>query len=190
MLKLGAGLRETTPRGDIAAVIDGRPDGRPMRAVSPGPGVRPSGIYASQKSGRGHPWESKLELHDLWRAEVMWEVVESWCQPCRIWLDHGAKTASYVPDRKDRLADGTFEYVEVKPKFDPDKDAAYTEKLLRVEAILTGLGHRFRIIERAEIEAEPAYSAIKVVQAHRRTRVDPIEFRKIQDMVGHGAPTC
>ena len=155
--------------------IEENPDGSPVRNIAPGFGLRPCGVYPSQKSGRRIAWESKLELHSAWWAEVQAHVIASWSQPCRIWLYGDGRPVSYVPDRKDLLADGSIEYVEVKDRFDPNRDPKYTAKLEMAKQALNSLGHSFRIVERCEIEAQPGFAAVKTVQAYRRTRITAVD---------------
>jgi len=165
----------TAPAITVAARIEENPDGSPVRDIAPGFGLRPCGVYPSQKSGRRIAWESKLELHSAWWAEVQSNVIESWSQPCRVWLYGDGRPVSYVPDRKDLLADGSIEYVEVKDRFDPDRDPKYTAKLDMAKQALNSLGHTFRIVERHEIEAQPGFAAVKTIQAYRRTSITAVD---------------
>ena len=54
-----------------------RADGSPVRLRGNGRSATARGLYFSVKSGCHLPYESHLELHDLWRAEVDVEVVRS-----------------------------------------------------------------------------------------------------------------
>ena len=57
-----------------------RADRGPVRLRRNGRQPKAVGLYFSVKSGRHLPYESTLELHDLWRAEV---DSFGWCAPFR-----------------------------------------------------------------------------------------------------------
>jgi hypothetical protein len=154
-----------------AAWLVRRKDGGPIRPIANGRRHRPVGSYFSVKCGRSMPWESRPELHGLWRADVRTDVLESWVQPFRLEFLHSGRRFIYTPDRKDQLATGKPDIVEVKDVLKVDKDPLYYFKLNLAGTIISSLGWSFRVEDRAEIEAEPAFSAIRIIQRYSRTAV-------------------
>ena len=132
-----------------------RADGGPVRLRRNGRGARARGLYFSVKSGRHLPYESHLELHDLWRAEVDVEVVRSWPQPFTLTYADGDRLRRYTPDRKDARADGGVEIVEVKR----EATDVSARKAAAVQEALGARGWSYRIVDQAEIEAEPLPAA-------------------------------
>ena len=157
-----------------------RPDGGPVRLRRNGRRSIANGLYFSVKSGRHLPYESHLELHDLWRAEVDVGVVRSWPQPFTLTYADGDGLRRYTPDRKDERAGGRVEIVEIKE----DAAEVTTAKMLAVEEALSARGWSYRVVGRAEIEREPAFSAIRTVQRHRRTALDETDAMRIRAMLG------
>lgn len=151
-----------------------RSDGRHVR-LSNGRRHRPVGRYASIKMGASVPWESRLELHDIYRAEVDPEVVSYAVQPETLSWSHNGTRYRYTPDRLDSLASGGTRIVEVKNKFDADSDPRYAEKLLQAANIYAVAGHIFEMHEESYIHREPCFSAIEEVQAYRRATVTPAD---------------
>ena len=156
-----------------------RPDGGPVRLRRNGRRSIANGLYFSVKSGRHLPYESHLELHALWRAEVDVEVVRSWVQPFTLTYADGDLLRRYTPDRKDERADGRVEIIEIK------EEAANvtTSKMQAVEAALAARGWSYRVVGRAEIEREPAFSAVRAVQRHRRTALDETDALRVRAML-------
>ena len=159
-----------------------RADGGPVRLRRNGRRSIANGLYFSVKSGRHLPYESHLELHDLWRAEVDVGVVRSWPQPFTLTYADGDRLRRYTPDRKDERADGRVEIVEIK------EDAAdvTTARMQAVEAALSARGWSYRVVGRAEIEREPAFSAVRAVQRHRRTALDEADALQVRAMLASG----
>ena len=153
-----------------------RTDAGPVRLRRNGRNARARGLYFSVKSGRHLPYESHLELHDLWRAEVDVEVVRSWPQPFTLTYADDDRLRRYTPDRKDERADGAVEIVEVK------EDAAEVSpaRAAAVQEALSGRGWRYRVVGRAEIEREPTLSGIRAVQRHRRSALDAADALRAQ----------
>jgi hypothetical protein len=114
-------------------------------------------------------WESRNELHALWRSEVDTDVVSYREQPHTMDMVLDGKLRRYTPDREDVLADGRIEIVEVKDTFEATKDPDYARKLAFAEDIYSGLpGWSFRIQDRAEIEASPSFATVENIQTHKR----------------------
>ena len=162
-MRIGAGV----------AVVDAglalRADGGPVRLRRNGRQPRAVGLYFSVKSGRHLPYESKLELHDLWRAEVDSAVVRSWPQPFILHLVRGGELTRYTPDRMDELADGSRLVVEVKDRLAPTGEQTRYDD---VAALLAARGLRFELRQRAAIQAQPTLDGVEAVQRHRRTQLD------------------
>jgi hypothetical protein len=110
------------------------PDGGPVRLRGNGRRSRATGLYFSIKSGRHLPYESRLELHDLWRAEVCSKVVSAWPQPFTLQLMMDGELRRYTPDRQDILADGQLEVIEIKDDLRLVRDPTYLHKLELVAA--------------------------------------------------------
>ena len=159
----------------IVAQIETRPEGRPVRLRGHGRRNRSVGRYASVKSGRSLPWESRNELHDLMRAEVDHRVESSRVQPHTLRFIMDDQLRRYTPDREDLLVDGSIEIIEVKEDFDEQDDPDYSRKLRYAEAFYIGLGWKFLIRSRKEIEAQPSFAAVDEIQFYRRTIFTELE---------------
>lgn len=158
------------------------PDGRHVRLTN-GRRNRAVGRYASIKMGATMPWESRLELCDLYRAEVDPDVVSYSVQPETLhWRSRG-KSYRYTPDRLDHLAGGGKRIVEVKDVYDEAGDPEYAVKLSEASRIYGALGVAFEIHERAAIRMEPSFSAVEEVQAYRRTVVTTVDISEMQGLL-------
>jgi hypothetical protein len=155
----------------IAAELIARPGGEPVRLLRNGGLKKPMGLYFSGKSGRHLPWESRNELHGFWWAEARSDVLQSWAQPHTLKMTIEGRSCSYTPDRLDELAGGV-EVVEVKDVFDEQKDPFYALKLEHARLIYEAIGYRFRLVTRAEIEADPGFSTVALIQRYRSVAVD------------------
>lgn len=170
------------PGLDLVAEIGLRPDNRPVRLIANGRRHKPVGAYFSVKSGRQLPWESRNELHDFWRAEVNPEIVESWAQPHVLKIVTKGQTFRYTPDRMDRLSSGQIQIVEIKDVFESDRDPLYAYKLRLARAVYETNAWSFRIIEKAEIEAEPAFSAVNAIQTYRCTNISAADVLAVRHL--------
>lgn len=159
-----------------------RRDGGPVRLRINGRSARARGLYFSVKSGRHLPYKSHLELHDLWRAEVDVRVVRSWPQPFTLFYADGDRLRRYTPDRKDDRTDGRVQIVEVKETA-AEVDAA---KARAIEEALAVHGWSYRVADRAEIEREPVFSAVRAVQRHRRTALDASDAIRVRTTLASG----
>jgi len=158
------------------------PDGRHVRLTN-GRRNRAVGRYASIKMGATMPWESRLELCDLYRAEVDPQVISYSVQPETLhWRSRG-KSYRYTPDRLDHLAGGGKRIVEVKDVYDEAADPEYGVKLSEASRIYGALGVAFEIHERASIRMEPSFSAVEEVQAYRRTVVTTADIAEMQRLL-------
>jgi len=126
------------------------------------------------------PWESRLELHDLYRVEVDPAICSYGVQPETLYWRNGEMRRRYTPDRLDVLADGSERIIEVKDVFDPAADPDYTEKLSQAALIYKALGRSFEIRDGAAIRSEPSFSAFEEVQAYRRAIVTVDDIAGIQ----------
>src|SRR5579875_1144966 len=73
--------RTLATSGAVDVALHEHPSGGPVRLRRNGRTHRAVGLYFSVKSGWHLPFESKLELHDLWRAEIASEILRSDVQP-------------------------------------------------------------------------------------------------------------
>jgi hypothetical protein len=170
--------------GGILATIVSREDLRPMRRITNGRRHRPVGSYYSLKNGGGVPWESRVELRGYYHAEVDPLVVRYRAQPHTLEMLQEGRLRKYTPDREDQLEDGQIEILEIKDTYKPDVDDDYHMKLKMAERVYQSLGWRFRIVELAEIEAEPRFGAVEAVQAYRRTAVTTQDIVALADLRG------
>lgn len=162
-----------------------RCDGRHVR-LSNGRRTRAVGRYASVKVGASVPWESRLELQDMYRTEVDTEVVSYTAQPHTLTWRFEGEFQSYTPDRLERLASGATRIVEVKDIFEPADNPDYSRKLSRAELIYRQIGYSFALRQRHTIVAEPEFSAVEEVQAYRRTRVTLDQLDRVRRSLRDG----
>lgn len=168
----------------IAEIVQ-RSDGGPMRPIGHGRQHKPVGIYYSVKSGRGLAWESRNELHDMWRAEVRADVVRSRVQPHTLSWTIDGQTLRYTPDREDILDGGRIQIIEVKNTYQAEKDPYYAAKLDFARSVYEGLGWAFHIHEKSEIEAQPQFDAIRTIQGYRRTAITTADLSTIRSLFSH-----
>ena len=172
-----------------AAAVDaglcGRSDDGPVRLRRNGRQPKAVGLYFSVKSGRHLPYESRLELHDLWRAEVDTTVVRSFPQPFTLQVVRGGELTRYTPDRLDVLADGLRLVVEIKDELAP---AEALDRYGAVAELLAARGLDFELRQRAQIEAQPAFSGVEAVQRHRRSQLGAADAERLRRRLrGHTA---
>ena len=146
-----------------------RADRGPVRLRRNGRQPKAVGLYFSVKSGRHLPYESTLELHDLWRAEVDSSVVRSLPQPFTLHLVRAGVLTRYTPDRMDEMADGSRLVVEVKDRLAPTGEQTRYDD---VAALLAARGLVFELRQRSQIQAQPTLDGVEAVQRHRRTQLD------------------
>lgn len=144
------------------------------------------GRYASVKMGTTFPWESRLELYDLYRAEVDPRVVSYAVQPETLHWECAGKRQLYTPDRLDVMIDGKERIIEIKDRFDPHQHPEYTEKLRQARQIYTALGRAFELRQRSQISIEPDFSAIEEIQAYRRSVVTARDIQLVRMALGKG----
>lgn len=165
----------------IAATILERGDGGPMRPVGRKRGVRPGGLYYSQKVGRHVGYESDNEKCGLFRVEVATEILSYREQPHTIEGVIDGELRRYTPDREDRFADGRVEIVEVKDDFEADHDPSYRRKIEHFAEVYDRLGWSFRVTTRAEIKAADTFSTIDVIQRYRRTSFTALDVASVRE---------
>lgn len=162
-----------------------RQDGRSVR-LGNGRRSRAVGRYFSIKNGGGQPWESRPELFDLYHAEVDGSVVSFRTQPETLaWRCDGGAWR-YTPDRIDVLEDGSHRVVEIKDEYDAERDPAYAAKLDQAREIYGLLGRAFSLRTRADILAEPLFSAVEEAQAYRRAVVTTEQALHVRDRLSQG----
>lgn len=147
--------------------------------ISNGRRARAMGRYFSVKMGNSLPWESRLELRDLYRCEVDPKITSYAVQPETMHWRWAGKARRYTPDRIDLIAGGQRRIVEVKDTFDPEKDTDYTQKLEQASQIYAALGISFEIRDGSSILDEPSFSAIEEIQAYRRTAITPADITTV-----------
>jgi hypothetical protein len=139
-----------------------------MRSVGRRRGIRPGGLYYSQKMGRMVGYESDNEKCDFYRSEIAPDVVGYREQPHTIEAVIAGKVRRYTPDREGRFADGHIEIVEVKDEFEAEKDPDYNAKLDYFAEVYERLGWSFRLTTRNEIKDPATFETVETVQRYRR----------------------
>ena len=176
----------STGKGLVGVVDTGltaRADGGPVRLRRNGRQPKAVGLYFSVKCGEHLPYESKLELHDLWRAEVDADVLFSRVQPFTIQLVVEGRLRRYTPDRLDLLADGSQLVVEVKDAIAPDEAVSTFTPIAKQ---LAARGLRFELRQREWVDSEPSLSGVIAVQRHRRTRLSPADVLRLEKRLEDG----
>jgi hypothetical protein len=189
-LKLGVRLPEVERQSldllpsRLAATIYQRQDDGPMRPVGRRRGIRPGGLYYSQKMGRLVGYESDNEKCDFYRAEVSTQVVSYREQPHTIEGMVDGIMRRYTPDREDRFADGRLEIVEVKDEYQADKDPTYSAKLDYFAEVYEHLGWSFRLTTREEITNPASFETVENVQRFRRASFTIAEIATVRSVLG------
>lgn len=168
----------------LAATICRRQDHGPMRPVGRRRGLRPGGLYYSQKMGRLVGYESDNEKCDFYRAEIAPHVVSYHEQPHTIEAFIAGRVRRYTPDREDRFADGGVEIVEVKDQFEADKDPDYHAKLDYFAEVYERLGWSFRLTTRDEIKEPATFGTVENVQRFRRASFTASDLAAVRHTFG------
>lgn len=165
--------------------------GGSIRTIVTGRRIITTGVYASRKTGCGHPYESMLEKAFFMLCEVDTDVVDYRAQPFRFeFVVDGVKRA-YLPDAVTLRADGMVEVIEIKRDPGDLGDPEYRLKLQAVREICDRLGWRFRILFRNDL-TEPSrfYRAIEDVQSWAFTAFSDAEvFKVVRQLRQHGELT-
>jgi hypothetical protein len=163
------------------AILLDHPDGSPVRPITNGRRSRPVGRYYSLKNGRALPWESRNELHALYHAEVSPTVLSYRVQPHKLKLVIDGVERFYTPDREEKLVGGQERIIEVKDAFEAENDPAYAEKIEHARAVYRLSGKIYCIQERQEIETQPLFDSVELIQNFRRTAVTARDILLLHD---------
>ncbi len=157
-----------------------------MRLRRNGNRTKPMHLYYSAKNGDHLPCEALTEVKACWWAEVSTDVVGYQTQPhtLRMVLDATART--YTPDLQLNLAGGGIQVLEVKSRFDEANDPAYSQKLRQAAAVYAALGYDFRVVESADLEREPMFTAVTTLQRYKTVSVAPQTVASIIDLLEGG----
>lgn len=120
--------------------------GGSIRTIVTGRRVITTGVYASRKTGRAHPYESKNERAFFMNCEVDTDIVEYRAQPFRLEFVIDGKKRIYIADAVRLQANSIVEVVEIKKDQRQLKDPDYYLKLQAVRAICDQKGWQFRIL--------------------------------------------
>lgn len=161
-----------------------RGDGGPIRPILNGRRARTAWNYYSMKNGFSLPCESKNELHALYHAEVSHHVVRYRVQPHTARFVVGNGLREYTPDLEETHSDGRVTITEVKEVFKEEADPAYAEKLRVARRFYEDQGMNFRILERADIEAQPVFDSVETIQAFRRTVITAADILQVRSVIG------
>lgn len=96
------------------------------------------------------------------------------------------KSGSYTPDLQLNLAGGSIQILEIKNRFDEAKDPAYAQKLRQAAMVYGALGYDFRIVETADLEQEPMFSAVETLQRYKTVAVDPQTADAVVELLADG----
>lgn len=174
----------------LAATVYQRHDAGPMRPVGRRRGLRPGGLYYSQKMGRLVGYESENEKCDFYRSEIAPDVVGYREQPHTIEAVIAGKVRRYTPDREDTFADGRIEIVEVKDEFEADKDPDYNSKLSYFAEVYERLGWSFRLTTRNEIKDPASFETVETVQRYRRASFTAAEIADVRRTFDQRGECC
>ncbi|RZJ46711.1 MAG: hypothetical protein EON87_03640 [Brevundimonas sp.] len=163
-----------------------RRDGGPVRLRRNGNRKTAMGILFSAKNGCHLPWDAKTELKVCQWAEVSTDVVSYMTQPHTLRMVADGRQVTYTPDVRFDLAGGGVQVVEVKNRFDVRKDPAYSRKLKQAAQVYAALGYTFTLVESADYEREPVFSAITTLNRFKSTLVDQPASDTVIDVLANG----
>ena len=161
-----------------------------MRPVGRRRGIRPGGLYYSQKMGRLVGYESENEKYDFYRSEIAPDLVGYREQPHTIEAVIAGNVRRYTPDREDKFADGRIEIVEVKDEFEAHKDPGYNAKLSYFAEVYERLGWSFRLTTRNEIMDPASFETVETVQRYRRASFTAAEIEDVRRTFNQRGECC
>jgi TnsA endonuclease N terminal len=162
--------------------------GGSIRTIVTGRRIITTGVYASRKTGCGHPYESMLEKAFFMLCEVDTDVVDYRAQPFRFEFVIGGVKRAYLPDAVTLRADGVVEVIEIKRDAGDLRDPEYRLKLQAVREICDRIGWRFRVLFRTDL-TEPSrfFRAVEDVQSWAFTKFNDAEvFEVVRQLRLHG----
>lgn len=175
---------------DALPTIFVTPDNGPIRTIITGRRHIPTGRYASVKSRRAQPWESReVELPSLMEAEVRSSVVWYCAQPLRLDIGEGRDRQSYIPDLgiRELSADGTrwrTRIIECKRTMEEiTQDLHYAAKLELAKAAFRRMGWEFEIRTIRDLGPPAVRQAIHLIQLERCTRIDARDIGTIREVI-------
>lgn len=157
-----------------------------MRLRRNGNRAKPMHLYYSVKNGDHLPCEARTEVKACWWAEVSPDVVGYQTQPHTLRMVVSGKSGSYTPDLQLNLAGGGIQILEIKNRFDEAKDPAYSQKLRQAAMVYGALGYDFRVVETADLEQEPMFSAVATLQRYKTVAVDPQTADAVVELLAAG----
>jgi hypothetical protein len=141
-------------------------NGGSIRSIITGRRIITTGVYASRKSGRAHPYESMNERAFFMHCEVDTNIVDYRAQPFRFEFVLGGTKRTYIADAVVLLADGTVEAIEIKNDRRFLQDPDYQLKLNAVADICKQVGWSFRIfLKEALFTPSTRWQAIEDIQS-------------------------
>jgi hypothetical protein len=131
-----------------------------------GKGIR--GFNPSKKMEAMIPWESTLERDAFFLFEMATSVVRYYAQPEKIqFLLNGTKR-NYFPDAKLELSDGSFVFVEIKPRARLNKPKV-RERMAAISKYYASRPHtKFVIMDEHDIRAQPKLKNLKLLASYLR----------------------
>lgn len=115
-------------------------NGSSIRSIITGRRIITTGVYASRKSGRAHPYESMNERAFFMHCEVDTNIVDYRAQPFRFEFVMDGSKRTYIADAVVLLADGSLEVIEIKNDRRFLQDPDYQLKLSAVADICRQVG--------------------------------------------------
>ncbi|WP_242914828.1 TnsA endonuclease N-terminal domain-containing protein [Brevundimonas pishanensis] len=125
--------------------------GSSIRTIVTGRRIIPTGVYASRKCGRGHPYESMNERSFFMHSEVDTDIVEYRAQPFRLEAVIDGIKRAYIADVMRLHSNGTLEVVEIKSDQRQLRDPDYYLKLQAVRAICDHQGWQFKVLFKRDL---------------------------------------
>lgn len=125
--------------------------GSSIRSIVTGRRVITTGVYASRKSGRAHPYESMNERAFFMHSEVDTGILDYRAQPFRLEFLIDGERRAYIADAVRLLSNGSIEVVEIKDDRRQLKDPDYLLKIQAVREICDSIGWQFRIVLKQDL---------------------------------------
>jgi len=167
--------------------------GSSIRTIVTGRRVITTGVYASRKSGRAHPYESMNERAFFMHCEVDTDIVDYRAQPFRFEFVIDGTRRAYIADAVRLHSSGVVEVIEIKDDRRQLKDPDYLLKLQAVREICDSIGWQFRIVLKKDLlEPFVRFKNIEDIQSWAFTDYSPsdtfeaVRFLSIHDTASLG----
>lgn len=157
--------------------------GGSIRTIVTGTKRHPTGVYQSVKTGLSQPYESPDELLFMKLCEADYDVRHWIAQPHRLEMFVEGAVVKYFPDFVVVRRGKAPEVVEIKRDKSKEVQGELKAKLQLAAQFYRLIDFRFRILDRAEISAEPRLSNANEIQRHAHTRYFETDVFKLREEV-------